>query len=232
MLDVLGRSHELGNVFIDFLTMGICAYHRINIRSGLQEKDPGNESIYMNIIKKYDQEAINTFPKILGELHLQVLKHPYSDILGEYYMQNITNGRNGQYFTPEPLCDMMARLQYSTNIEHKTVLDPACGSGRLLLSFAKANPNNYFFGADSNNTCAKMSALNFFLNGLKGEVAWMDSLSMEWFGGWHINTNGLGIIPIEREQSRIWCSEPGKPADEYGTLKIENAAQLNLFSEP
>lgn len=36
----------------------------------------------------------------------------------------------------------------------------------------------------------------------------MNSLSMEWYGGWLINTNGIGIIPIEKDQSQIWTAPP------------------------
>ena len=31
--------------------------------------------------------------------------------------------------------------------EGKRILDPACGSGRMLLSYAKQNHKNHFFGA-------------------------------------------------------------------------------------
>ncbi|MEM8527827.1 MAG: hypothetical protein AAGG68_24510 [Bacteroidota bacterium] len=66
-----------------------------------------------------------------------------------------------------------------------------------------------------------MATLNFFLNGLRGEVAWMNTLSIEWYGGWQINNNGLGILPIEKEESRIW-SHPPKPNE-------NKDQQLTLF---
>ena len=236
-MEQLGRRHELSNVFSDFLTMAICSYHRINIQSQLQEKDPANEELYMRTISKYEKEEINIFPKILGCLHLKAHEDPYSDILGEYFMQHITHGQNGQFFTPESVCEMMAALQYGEEtIEYKKVHDPACGSGRTMLAFAKHNPNNYFFGADNSNTCAKMTTLNFFLNGMSGEVAWMNSLSMEWYGGWHINTEGIGIIPIEKEQSTIWTKPPEQkkilfPSEQPGKENGDagKTAQLELF---
>lgn len=97
----------------------------------------------------------------------------------------------------------------------------------MLLSATKHNHRNYFFGADSSDTCAKMAVLNLFLNGMTGEIAWMNSLSMEWFGGWQINQNGIGILPIEKEQSVIWSNKlKAKPQ------KKNNAStqmQLSLF---
>lgn len=206
----MGRKFELSKVFNDLLTLSICSFHRTNIQSRLQQKDEENEALYMRAIKPYARENLNDFAKAIGILHLNAVQNPYTDILGEFFMHEITRGQNGQYFTPEPLCDMIAQMQISSCSDefNKRVFDPACGSGRMLLSGAKINPKNYFFGADNSNTCAKMAAVNFFINGLRGEVAWMNSLSMEFYGAWHINTNGIGIIPIDPEQSQIWSKPP------------------------
>ena len=221
-LNLLGRRYDLSRVFNALLTMGICAFHRTNIQSRLQEKDEANETLYLETIKPYSREDLETFGRAMGTLQLNVLDDPYSDLLGEFFMQEITKGQNGQYFTPTHVCDMMASMQCG-NLEDggSRVLDPACGSGRMLLSAAKLSHHNYFFGADNSNSCAKMAAINFFLNGLNGEVSWMNSLSMEWYGGWHINTNGVGIIPIEKVQSQIWSEAP--------KVQKSKSEQLTLF---
>jgi type I restriction-modification system DNA methylase subunit len=230
----LGRRHDLARVFNDLLTLGICSFHTTNIKSRLQEKDEENERLYLETIKPYKREELEEFGKAIGTIQLSAYEGPYSDILGEFFMQHITRGQNGQYFTPEPVCDMMARMNLEgIEGEGKRIQDPACGSGRMLLSSAKINHRNYFYGADSSSTCAKMATLNFFLNGLKGEVSWMNSLSMEWFGGWHINMDGIGITPIEKEQSQIWYEAP-----KIKTPELDNqdqgkttvpAHQLTLF---
>ncbi|KYG79366.1 hypothetical protein AWW67_13405 [Roseivirga seohaensis] len=233
-MNQMGRRHDLARVFNDLLTMGICSYHSTNIKSRLQEKDEVNERLYLETIKPYKKEELEEFSKALGLLQLNVYENPYSDILGEFFMQQITRGQNGQYFTPEPVCDMMARMNLAgIEGEGKRIQDPACGSGRMLLSAAKINYRNYFYGADNSGTCAKMATLNFFLNGLKGEVAWMNSLSMEWFGGWHINMDGLGITPIEKEQSQLWFEAPKIKTPEFDKQArgktTEPAHQLTLF---
>ncbi len=231
-LETLGRSHDLSKVFNDLLTLGICSFHRTNILSELRESDPVNEALYMQTINPYKIAELETMALILGQLQLNVLDNPYSDLLGEYFMLEISKGHNGQYFTPEHVCDMMALLQMDdTQPQRQRVLDPACGSGRMLLAFAKHSPDNYFFGADNSNTCAKMAVLNFFLNGIRGEVAWMDSLRMEYYGGWRINTEGLGIVPIEKEQSFIWSAPLPKPATDTdkGLHVSLPKQQLTLF---
>jgi type I restriction-modification system DNA methylase subunit len=225
ILEKLGRKYDRAQIFNDFLTMAICANHRTNIMSDCEEQDSENDMLYMGTIKKYSKEELEVFPKALVELQLNLTERPYSDILGDYFTMNITNGQNGQFFTPEPVCELMARFHGEPGtIRGQTVHDPACGSGRILLSFAKTNPQNLFFGADNNNTCVKMTVLNMFLNRMQGEVAQMNSLSLEWYASWHINTESCGIVPIEKEQSLIWT----KPVELQNSPKTDQS-QLRLF---
>lgn len=225
-IEHLTRRHDRGKVFNDFLTVTICGYHQTNIKTRLQEKDEANEALYMETTSRYNKEEINIFPKLAGIFMQSAYIEPYSDILGEYFTEYVTKGQNGQFFTPSSVCEMMARMQGEPGaIQGKTIADPACGSGRLLLAFAKINPANHFYATDNNNTCAKMTTLNFFVNGLRGEVAWMNTLSMEWYGGWDINNKGLGIVPIEKERSVIWSKPPKvNPDQESG-----QSQQLTLF---
>lgn len=183
-MNILGRRYELSRVFDDFLSLAICSFHRTNIQSKLIEKDATNEELYHSIINKYDRKAIDLFPKLLGALQLSVYHEPYSDLLGDYFTEYITRGQNGQFFTPQPICELMSRINISDITQGKRVYDPSCGSGRTLLSFAKHAPDNYFYANDVSSTCAKMTTLNFFLNGLRGEVAWMNTLSLEWYSAW------------------------------------------------
>lgn len=220
----LSRRHGVAPVFNDFLSMTICSYHAVNIQSRLTEQDAENEKRYLDIVKKYNAKELELFAKALAEAQLNVYENPYSDVFGDFFMDHLSNDRQGQFFTPSTLSDLLTRLNGEPNTIHgKSVCDPTCGSARTLLSFAKANPDNYFYGVDVSKSCAMMAAINFFLNGLRGEVAWMNTLSMEWFGSWQINSSSLGIVPIEKEQSFIWSKPPEKNVD---TTKV---GQLILF---
>ena len=236
-LDTLSRRHDLSKIFNDFLTLGICAYHTTNLKSRFKDKDPENEKLYFSVLDKYNKEEIKYFPEMLSELHLHLDKNPYTDPLGEYYMLNISNGKNGQYFTPQPICTLMAKLQGRDPIENKRISDPACGSGRTLLAIAQIHPQNAFFGNDNNNTCVKMATLNLFLHNLTAEINWMNTLSGEWYGGWHINAENFGIQPIEKEQSLEWENAntfqkeqpPFETEKKKTNIKPLSLDQLNLF---
>ena len=68
------------------------------------------------------------------------LSDDFADPIGELYMLAISNGHNGQYFTPTPVCEMMSAITIGEVLEDgKTICDPTCGSGRMLLAAAKLN---------------------------------------------------------------------------------------------
>ena len=234
-IEPLTRTYETARVFEDFLTLSICALHQINLSTRLQEKDQHNEDVYFKTIERYEKQDLAIFSHLLGIVQSHVYHNPYGDLLGEYFTQYINRGQNGQFFTPESICTLMANINIADqNPTGKNVLDPACGSGRLLLAFAKIAPDNYFYANDVSMTCAKMTALNFMLNGLRGEVACMNALSMQWFCAWQINQPTLGIIPIEKEHSRIYNVPFPRLTPEFtcadDTEVIDpNAPQLTLF---
>ena len=69
------------------------------------------------------------------------------DALGDLFMEYLSFGKNGQFFTPQPICDAMCLMTLETPEDGKTVCDPTCGSGRMLLGAAKINRKMIFFGA-------------------------------------------------------------------------------------
>jgi N-6 DNA Methylase len=212
LVDDIGRRHGNDRVFTDFLTMATCAYHPQTLRSPGLDPDPDNEQLYLDVIKPYKRPELDKLAELLALVQLQAREYPFSDLLGAYFEQHVTRGQNGQFFTPVNLCQMMARMTYGDVGAGKTIADPACGSGRMLLAVAEDAPANLFFAADVDARCCRMAALNFFANGLRGEVAWMNSLTLQWWGAWHVNDAGAtGIQPVP--QAKSWMAAPF-PANE------------------
>ncbi|HEY8892207.1 MAG TPA: N-6 DNA methylase [Clostridium sp.] len=173
-------------------------------------------------------ETYKTHPKVEQLVNLVTLigdlSEDFNDPLGELYMQAISNGFNGQYFTPTPVCEMISAITIGECLESKeTICDPACGSGRMLLASAKFNRHSKFYGADLDNTCCKMALVNMLLNSLTGEIAHMNTLSNEFYNGYKTSTiliDGFHMPHFieftEPELSYIWlkplkCKEV-KPA--------------------
>ena len=131
----LARRYDIHRLFDDLLTMVICSYHQINIQSQLQQQDKANEALYLEAIGRYEKDELSSFAKLAAFIQSNVLSAPYSDLLGEFFMQEIGRGHNGQYFPPTPICEMMARMQISdVEATGLRVADPACGSWHSRVS--------------------------------------------------------------------------------------------------
>jgi hypothetical protein len=113
----------------------------------------------------------------------------FYDALGDMFMELVSHGRNGQFFTPQPICELMATITMAEigNKEEPTVNEPAAGSGRMILEAGKMNRNAKFFAQENDLTCCKMCVLNMLINSLRGEVAWMDTLRVQHYGGWFVD---------------------------------------------
>lgn len=132
------------------------------------------------------------------------------DALGELYEEISSNSKAsflGQFFTPKPVCDMMAQIQGANkSIVGQTVSDPSCGSGRTLIAWHVLAPGNYLVGQDIDAICAKMTAINMALHGCRGQVICGDTLRMSFEFGYEVNPwlqmTGLPhILPINPVQS-------------------------------
>ncbi len=169
------------------------------------------EERYLKIINQFSKDEINqiasAFAALINEMDND--GEGLKDVLGAYFEENISHGRNGQFFTPEYVCQFMAQITMTDIESRQTVMDPACGSGRTLMAAAKLKRNLSFYGADNDQICAKMTLINFCLNGMLGEVSWMDSLSLKMYGAWKITQTlqcpAPHIIEIPLEESIFYA---------------------------
>ena len=76
----------------------------------------------------------------------------------------------GEYFTPPAVSELLARLCTIRNQHIRRVYDPACGSGSLLLKFAKtigkSNPGLQYYGQEINPSTYNLCRINMFLHGI------------------------------------------------------------------
>lgn len=200
-IEQLGRRHGVERVFSDFLTLTTCALHVQTLAHPGHEPDAANETEYLAVSKSYTRAELDGIAELMGLTLVQAREEPFTDLLGEYFTEHVTRGHNGQFFTPDSICKLMARMTAGDEPPiGKTVYDPACGSGRMVLGFAEDAPRNTFFAGDVDVRCARMTAINLFANKLTGEVAHMNALSMECWRGWHVNAARGGIQPVAAAQ--------------------------------
>ncbi len=184
LFENLSRRYYRTEVFADFLDYSLTFF-----KLGAKAED------FDVFKKKWNEKGdMQTFLQLFY-LYGEMAEHNgkgFYDPLGDIFMETIT-GRDakykGQFFTPPEVSDMMAMITVGEKLEDgKKVADPACGSGRTLLSMAKINRKLFFCGADVDQLCCKMTLLNMLVNSLEGEVAWMNSLSLEHYKTWHAKT--------------------------------------------
>ena len=89
----------------------------------------------------------------------------------------------GEFFTPQEVSELLAKITLVDKSEVNKVYDPACGSGSLLLKFAKILGQNGvrlgFFGQEKNITTYNLCRINMFLHNInysKFNIAHGDTL--------------------------------------------------------
>jgi type I restriction enzyme M protein len=106
----------------------------------------------------------------------------YEFLMGMYASNAGKSG--GEYYTPQEVSELLTRITIVGKSEVNKVYDPACGSGSLLLKFAKIlgkeNVRQGFFGQEINITTYNLCRINMFLHDIdfdKFDIALGDTLT-------------------------------------------------------
>lgn len=113
----------------------------------------------------------------IGEMNLGDYKDNTIDAFGDAYeflmgMYASNAGKSGgEYYTPQEVSELLTHLTLVDKTEVNKVYDPACGSGSLLLKFAKIlgkdNVRQGFFGQEINITTYNLCRINMFLHDIE-----------------------------------------------------------------
>ena len=130
------------------------------------------EDDYMATIKGMQPERLTGYANMFAEVTAFFMDGNYGDPLGEFYMSHISHGKGGEYFTPFNVAYMMAEMM---NPEpDKTVLDPCCGTGVMLLAarcvihrkhgwIASSRYGRNLYGMDINADIVGLAKINMYL---------------------------------------------------------------------
>jgi len=120
------------------------------------------------------EEAKNTLiVKVL--LHLNQidfeLKNHDRDVLGdayEYLIGQFASGagkKAGEFYTPQEVSKILAKIVTTKKSKLKSVYDPTCGSGSLLLRVAKEVEDvSNFYGQELNRTTYNLARMNMIMH--------------------------------------------------------------------
>jgi len=106
-----------------------------------------------------------------GDNTIDLFGDAYEYLMGMYASQAGKSG--GEYYTPQEVSELLARITVVGKTSVNKVYDPACGSGSLLLKFAKVlgkdNVRQGFFGQEINLTTFNLARINMFLHDINFE---------------------------------------------------------------
>jgi len=114
------------------------------------------------------------------------LENSEADILGdayEYLIGQFASGagkKAGEFYTPQEVSKVLAKLVTTGKTKLKSVYDPTCGSGSLLLRVAReVKEIGNYYGQELNRTTYNLARMNMILHGVhyqKFDIKQEDSL--------------------------------------------------------
>ena len=140
---------------------------------GLFDDIDVNSNKLGNTVKERNDKLVKILDSI-GDLPLGNYQDNTIDVFGDAYeflmtMYASNAGKSGgEFFTPQEVGELLAKITLMDKKEVNKVYDPCCGSGGLLLKFAKIlgkdNVKEGFYGQEINLTTYNLARINMFLH--------------------------------------------------------------------
>lgn len=144
-----------------------------------------SEEDFDNLFEDMDLNStkLGKTPEARNEIIAKVLSHldkidfklesTELDVLGdayEYLIAQFASGagkKAGEFYTPQQVSMVLAKLVTTGKSKLKSVYDPTCGSGSLLLRVAKeVKEVTNFYGQEMNRTTYNLARMNMILHGV------------------------------------------------------------------
>lgn len=101
----------------------------------------------------------------LEQTELDVLGDAYEYLIGQF--ASGAGKKAGEFYTPQEVSMVLAKLVTTGKSKLKSVYDPTCGSGSLLLRVAKeVQEVSNFYGQELNRTTYNLARMNMILHGV------------------------------------------------------------------
>lgn len=151
----------------------------------IQQSTMGNESEeeFDNLFEDMDLNStkLGKEPEARNEVVVKILYHlnqidfelenSESDILGdayEYLIGKFASGagkKAGEFYTPQEVSKILAKIVTTGKSKLKSIYDPTCGSGSLLLRVAKeVDDVAMYYGQEMNRTTYNLARMNMILH--------------------------------------------------------------------
>ncbi len=181
-------NETLSKVFKDIEASSIGAESEDDFKGLFDEIDVNSNKLGPTVARR--NEKLVKLLDAIGDLELGTFSGNTIDAFGDAYeflmsMYASSAGKSGgEFFTPQEVSELLARITVVGRKSVNKVYDPACGSGSLLLKFVKVlgqqNVRQGFFGQEINLTTYNLCRINMFLHDVnyeKFDIAHGDTLT-------------------------------------------------------
>ena len=181
-------NETLSRVFRNIEGSAVGSPSELDIKGLFDDLDVNSNKIGGTVTKR--NELLVKLLDSVGELALGNYADNSIDAFGDAYeylmtMYASSAGKSGgEFFTPQEVSELLAKITVVGKKKVNKVYDPACGSGSLLLQFAKVlgkdNVTDGFFGQEINITTYNLCRINMFLHDInyeKFDIAHGDTLT-------------------------------------------------------
>lgn len=220
LLNANSHRHHLWDVFADFCEMGALAMSNSVDLAQRNER----ENRYLNVIKKYEPSEVHRFPQMLAELTMAMEYGP-DDVLGQVFGElELGNSARGQFFTPYPICKLMASQLIGDGADLRkrldergfiTVNEPASGAGAMVIAIAEALRDEGFnyqrclhvTAQDVDSRAVHMTYLQLSLLHIPAILILGNTLALEERQLWYTPAHVLGLWSARLNRSQAVASE-------------------------
>lgn len=170
-------NETLSNVFKNIENSAKGFDSEESLKGLFDDIDVNSNKLGGTVIKR--NELLVKIMEAIRDLNLGDFKENKIDAFGDAYeflmsMYASNAGKSGgEYFTPQEVSELLAEITVVGKTSVNKVYDPACGSGSLLLKFAKVlgknNVRQGFYGQEINITTYNLCRINMFLHDINFE---------------------------------------------------------------
>lgn len=170
-------NETLFNVFKNIENSARGTESEDDLRGLFDDIDVNSNKLGGTVIRR--NETLVKVIEAIGGLKLGDYQDNTNDLFGDAYeflmtMYASSAGKSGgEFFTPQEVSELLAEMTVVGKKQVNKVYDPACGSGSLLLKFAKVlgkkNVRQGFFGQEVNITTYNLCRINMFLHDINYE---------------------------------------------------------------
>jgi type I restriction enzyme M protein len=170
-------NETLSRVFRNIEGSAVGSPSELDLKGLFDDLDVNSNKIGGTVAKR--NELLVKLLEAVGDLQLGNYADNSIDAFGDAYeylmtMYASSAGKSGgEFFTPQEVSELLAKITVAGKKKVNKVYDPACGSGSLLLQFAKVlgkdNVTDGFFGQEVNITTYNLCRINMFLHDINYE---------------------------------------------------------------